>query len=163
LAVQVLAALRSRNAFDPAEIDEAGLGVVMPLGEQGADITRAALLLSGYGDTVAGYQLNRYCTSALDTLRMAFGWIASGAARRAVRGGLESMSRVPMGSDGVAVYTDPAVAAEYPYIPNGVAADLMATLYGFARDDLDGYALRSQQRAAAALADGRFRRSLVPV
>jgi acetyl-CoA C-acetyltransferase len=163
LAAQVLAALIGRNAFDPGEVDEAGLGVVMPLGEQGADITRVALMLAGYGDGVAGYQINRFCTSGLDTLRMAFGLIASGQARAAIGGGLESMSRVPIGSDGGAVYSDPAVNREHPYIPNGVAADLMATLHGFAREDIDRYALRSQQRAATAHAAGRFRRSLVPV
>ena len=163
LATQVLAALRSRNAFDPTEIDEAGLGVVMPVGEQGADITRVALMLAGYGDSVAGYQINRFCTSALDTLRMAYALIASGQARAAIGGGVESMSRVAIGSDGGAVYSDPAVNREYPYIPNGVAADLMATLHGFGRNDVDRYALRSQQRAAAAQAAGHFNRSLVPV
>lgn len=163
LATQVLRALLDRNTFDPEEIDEAGLGVVMPVGEQGADVTRVALMLAGYGESVAGYQMNRFCTSALDTLRMAFGLIASGQARAAIGGGLESMSRVPIGSDGGAVYSDPAVNRTYPYIPNGVAADLMATLYGFTREDVDRYALRSQRRAAQAQAEGRFERSLIPV
>lgn len=163
LATQVLAALLGRNHFDPTEIDEAGLGIVMPVAEQGADLTRVALMMAGYGESVAGYQINRYCTSGLDTLRMGFGLIASGQARAVVGGGVESMSRVPIGSDGGAVYTDPAVNGEYPYIPNGVAADLMAALYGYTRADVDGYALRSQQRAATAQAEGRFARSIVPV
>jgi len=163
LATQVLAALKARSGIDPAWIDEAGLGVVMPVGEQGADLTRVALLQAGYGDGVAGYQLNRFCTSALDTLRLGFGLIASGQARAAIGGGVESMSRVAIGSDGGAVYTDPAVLREFPYIPNGVAADLMATLHGISRDTLDHYALRSHQRAAAAQAAGAFDRALLPV
>ncbi|RJG18840.1 acetyl-CoA C-acetyltransferase [Massilia cavernae] len=163
LATQVLAALRIRNGFDPSRIDEVGLGIVMPVGEQGADLTRVALLQAGYGDSVAGYQLNRFCTSALDTLRMGFGLIASGQAGAAIGGGVESMSRVPIGSDGGAVYSDPAVCRDYLYMPNGVAADLMASLYGFTRDQVDAYAVRSQQRAAAAQAEDRFSASLVPV
>lgn len=149
--------------IDLEDIGEVGFGVVMPIGERGADITRTALLLASYDDEIAGYQLNRFCTSALDTLRLGFGLIASGQARATIGGGLESMSRVAIGSDGGAVYSDPAVTARFPYIPNGVAADLMATLYGFDRESLDRYALRSQQRAAAARAEGRFAGSLVPV
>ena len=163
LAAQVLQALRERNALDPAQIEDVGLGVVMPVGEQGADITRVALLTAGYGDSVAGYQLNRFCTSALDTLKLGFGLVASGQADAVIGGGVESMSRVPIGSDGGAVYTDPAVGRRHPYIPNGVAADLMAMLDGASRDDVDAYAVESQRRAAAAQAEGRFDGSLVPV
>lgn len=163
LASQVLQALRERHTLDPAQIEDVGLGVVMPVGEQGADITRAALLSAGYGDTVAGYQLNRFCTSALDTLKMGIGLIASGQADAVIGGGVESMSRVPIGGDGGAVYSDPAIGRRFPYIPNGVAADLMATLAGIGREALDAYALQSQQRAGLAQADGRFARSLVPV
>jgi acetyl-CoA C-acetyltransferase len=163
LATQVFRALRERNALDPEQIEDVGLGVVMPVGEQGADITRAALLLAGYGDSVAGYQINRFCTSALDTLRLGFGLIASGQADAVIGGGVESMSRVPIGSDGGAVYTDPSVGRQFPYVPNGVAADLMATLEGFAREDVDTYAVESQRRAAHAQAEGYFEHSLVPV
>lgn len=163
LATQVLAALKNRNRFDPSQIGEVGLGVVMPVGEQGADITRAALLQAGYGDSVAGYQLNRFCTSALDTLRMGLGLIASDQVDAAIGGGLESLSRVQIGSDGGAVYCDPSVGQAYPYIPNGVAADLMATLHGITREQVDAYALQSQQRAAAAQAGGFFERSLLAV
>ncbi|MGJ7541689.1 acetyl-CoA C-acetyltransferase [Variovorax sp. LT1R16] len=163
LAAQVLQALRERNSLDPSQIEDVGLGVVMPVGEQGADIARFALLAAGYGDSVGGYQLNRFCTSALDTLKMGFGLVASGQADAVIGGGVESMSRVPIGSDGGAVYTDPAIGRRFPYIPNGVAADLMAALDGVGREDVDAYAVESQRRAAQAQAEGRFDRSLVPV
>jgi len=164
LAATVLRALRARNGdFDPALIDEVGLGIVMPVGEQGADLTRFALLQAGYGETVSGYQLNRFCTSGLDTIKLGHGLIAAGQAEVVIGGGVESMSRVPIGSDGGAAYCDPALGRRYPYIPNGIAADLMATLAGLDRGAVDAYALQSQQRAAAARAEGRFARSLQPV
>ena len=163
LATQVLQALRDRNRLDRFPVDDAGLGIVMPVGEQGADLTRSALLCAGYGDDIGGFQLNRFCTSGLDTVNIGAAQVMSGQAEAFVAGGVESMSRVAIGSDGGACYSDPAVLARYPYIPNGVAADLMATLDGFGRDDLDAYALRSQQRASQASAEGRFDASLVPV
>jgi acetyl-CoA C-acetyltransferase len=163
LAATVLRALKDRNHIDPLDIEDVGLGVVMPIGEQGADITRAALLQAGYGETVSGYQLNRFCTSGLDTLKMAFGLIASGQADAVIGGGVESMSRVAIGSDGGAVYTDPSLGRQYPYVPNGVCGDLMATLDGFTREDLDTYGVESQRRAAAAQENGWFARSLVAV
>ncbi|HIV73128.1 MAG TPA: acetyl-CoA C-acetyltransferase [Candidatus Aquabacterium excrementipullorum] len=163
LAAHVLRGLRERNGFDADEIDDVGLGVVMPVGEQGADITRAALLAAGYGDGVTGYQLNRFCTSALDTLKMGHALIAAGQAEAVIGGGVESMSRVAIGSDGGATYTDPAIGRHHPYIPNGVAADLMATLEGFSREQVDAYACESQRRAGAAQAAGYFDRSLLPV
>lgn len=135
----------------------------MPVGEQGADLTRSALLMAGYGDGVPGYQVNRFCTSGLDALKFGVGLVASGQADAVIGGGVESMSRVAIGSDGGAAYTDPLVGLQFPYVPNGVCADLMATLDGFTREDLDGYALDSQRRAAAAAAGNRFRRSLVAV
>lgn len=163
LASTVLRALKDRNGIDPADIEDVGLGVVMPVGEQGADITRYALLDAGYGDTVSGYQLNRFCTSGLDTLKMGFGLIASGQAEACIGGGVESMSRVRIGSDGGAAYTDVRLGQAFPYIPNGVCADLMATLDGTAREQLDAYAVESQRRAVEARRQGRFSRSLVPV
>ena len=163
LAARVLQGLRERNGFDADAIDDVGLGVVMPVGEQGADIARAALLEAGYGDHVTGYQLNRFCTSALDTIKMGHALIAAGQADAAIGGGVESMSRVAIGSDGGATYTDPAVGRHHPYIPNGVAADLMATLEGLTREQLDAYACESQRRAAAAQAAGYFDRALLPV
>ncbi|QNP48533.1 acetyl-CoA C-acetyltransferase [Diaphorobacter aerolatus] len=163
LAIQTLNALRERSIAHPAEIDDVGLGVVMPIGEQGADITRVALLEAGYGDSVSGFQLNRFCTSALDTVKLVAGLIASGQADAAIGGGVESMSRVQIGSDGGAVYTDPSIGARHPYIPNGVAADLMAALDGVTRAEVDAYAVESQRRAAEAVASGRFDASLIPV
>jgi acetyl-CoA C-acetyltransferase len=163
LAASVLQALQARLALDTRLIDEVGLGVVMPVGEQGADLARTAALMAGYDEAVAGYQLNRFCTSALDTLKLGAALIASGQADAVVGGGVESMSRVPIGSDGGASYTDPNVGRRFPYIPNGVAADLMATRAGLGRQDLDAYALQSQQRATHALAQGHFARSVIPV
>ena len=163
LAAQVLRGLRERHALDPTQIEDVGLGVVMPVGEQGADITRAALLLAGYGDSATGFQINRFCTSSLDALKMGFGLVASGQADAFIGGGVESMSRVAIGSDGGAVYTDPTVGSRYPYIPNGVAADLMAALDGVDRAGVDAYAMESQRRAAQAQAEGRFDGSLLPV
>jgi len=163
LAAQTLAALRSRNGLNPALVDDVGMGVVMPLGEQGADLTRTALLAAGYGDTVPGYQLNRYCVSGLDTINMAASAIMAGQIEAAIGGGVESMSRVPIGSDGGAIYADPSVTARHIYMPNGVAADLIANLEGVGRPELDAYAARSQQRAAHAQEQGYFDRSLINV
>jgi acetyl-CoA C-acetyltransferase len=163
LAATVLRALKERNDIQPEDIEDVGLGVVMPIGEQGADITRSALLQAGYGDTLSGYQLNRFCTSGLDTLKMGFGLIASGQAEAVIGGGVESMSRVAIGSDGGAAYTDPELGRQFPYIPNGVCADLMATLDGIGREELDAYGVESQRRAATAQQNGWFDGSLVPV
>lgn len=163
LAAAVLRALKERNDIQPEDIEDVGLGVVMPIGEQGADIARAALLQAGYGDGLSGYQINRFCTSGLDTLKMGFGLIASGQADAVIGGGVESMSRVAIGSDGGAAYTDPELGRRYPYIPNGVCGDLMATLDGITREELDGYGVESQRRAAIAQQNGWFDRSLVPV
>lgn len=163
LASQVLAALRARNGLDPSMVDDVGLGIVMPIGEQGSDLTRSALLDAGYGDTVPGFQINRFCTSALDSVNLIASAIMAGQADAGIGGGVESMSRVTIGSDGGACYTDPQITRRYPYIPNGTGADLMATLGNFSREQIDAYAMTSQQRAARASADGYFRRSIVPV
>jgi len=163
LAAGLLASLRARNGFAGEAIDDVGLGIVMPVGEQGADLTRTALLAAGYGDTVTGFQVNRFCTSGLDTVKFGHALIASGQADAVIGGGVESMSRVPIGADGGAAYVDPRIGVTHPYIPNGVAADLMATLNGFTRDDVDAYAVESQRRAAEAVAGGRFAKSINPV
>lgn len=163
LAAQVLRALRERHALDPALIEEVGLGIVMPLGEQGSDLPRIALLAAGYGDSVPGYQLNRFCVSGLDTVNQAAASIMAGQIDAAIGGGIESMSRVAIGSDGGAIYTDPSITRQFAYMPNGVAADLIATLEGLTRRDVDAYAMESQMRAAHASAQGYFDRSLVPV
>ncbi|NPT56412.1 acetyl-CoA C-acetyltransferase [Paraburkholderia elongata] len=163
LASQVLIALKDRNRLDTHQIDDVGLGIVMPVGEQGADLTRFALLNAGYGEHLAGYQINRFCTSALDAVNQAAGVIQAGHADAAIGGGVESMSRVPIGSDGGACYTDPRLAHQFPYMPNGVAADLMAALGGFSRGDVDSYAAESQRRADLARSSGHFAASLVVV
>jgi acetyl-CoA C-acetyltransferase len=163
LATQVLSALRVRNGIGPDSIGDVGLGVVMPLGEQGADLTRTALLQAGYGDTVPGFQLNRFCTSALDTVNLVAAAIMSGQISGGIGGGVESMSRVGIGSDGGACYTDPQVTQRYAYIPNGVCADLMAALGGFTREQVDAYSMESQRRAAHARSQGYFDASLAPV
>ncbi|MNF42006.1 putative acyltransferase [compost metagenome] len=163
LISQVLLALRLRNQLDPSQIDDVGLGIVMPIGEQGADLTRFALLDAGYGDQVPGYQINRYCTSALDAINQAAASVISGAATAIVAGGVESMSRVAIGSDGGPCYSDPHITRRFPYMPNGVGADLMAALNGFDRNDVDAYAVESQRRAAYASSQGYFDRSLLAV
>lgn len=163
LASQVLRQLHQRNNFDATAIDDVGFGIVMPIGEQGADLTRSALLEAGYGSNVPGYQLNRFCTSSLDTLNLGVASIMAGINSGVIAGGVESMSRVAIGSDGGACYSDPQVLKSYPYMPNGVAADLLAALSGFNRHDIDSYAAQSQQRAGYAQAQGYFANSLIEV
>ena len=163
LATQVLEALRDRNDLDTSKVDDVVLGCVAPVGEQGADIARTAVLTADYAESVAGVQINRFCASGLEAVNMAAAKVMSGEAELAIGGGVESMSRVPMGSDGGAWPTDPSSAFKTYFTPQGISADLIATLYGFSRDDVDAYAVESQKRAAASWADGRFKKSVVPV
>ena len=163
LATQVLEALRDRNNLDTSKVDDVVLGCVAPVGEQGSDIARTAVLTADYAESVAGVQINRFCASGLEAVNMAAAKVASGEAQLAIGGGVESMSRVPMGSDGGAWPTDPSSAFKTYFAPQGVSADLIASLYGFSRDDVDAYAVESQKRAAAAWAEGRFKKSVVPV
>ena len=163
LATQTLSALQKQAQFDPALIGDVGLGIVMPVGEQGCDLTRFALLEAGYGHSAAGYQLNRFCTSGLDTVKFAAAIVGANETEAAIGGGVEMMSRVAMGSDGGAAYSDPELRKRYPYIPNGVAGDLMATLNGITREEVDAYAAESQARATTAREEGRFAKSLFPV
>ncbi|WP_313802375.1 acetyl-CoA C-acetyltransferase [Sphingobium sp.] len=163
LAAAPMRALHERNAFPTDAIEEVVLGCVVPFGEQGGDIARSAVLAAGYDPSVPGAHLNRFCSSGLDAVNMISGQIAAGQAGLAVAGGVESMSRVPMGSDQGAWVSDPRETFLTRYIPQGVAADLIATLRGYSRDDVDGYAVSSQQRAAAAQAGGHFDRSVIPV
>ncbi len=163
LAAQTLSALQERNKFDASLIGDVGLGIVTPVDEQGCDLTRFALLEAGYGDSATGYQINRFCTSGLDTVKFAAAMVTAGQTDAAIGGGVEMMSRVTMGSDGGAAYSDPVLRERFPYIPNGVAGDLMATLYGFSREDVDQYAANSQARAALAREQGRFAHSLFKV
>ena len=163
LATQVLENLRDRNNLDTSKVDDVVMGCVSPVGEQGADITRTAVLAADYAETTAGVQVNRFCASGLEACNMAAAKVISGEADMAIGGGVESMSRVPMGSDGGAWPTDPSSAFKTYFAPQGIGADLIATLYGFSRDDVDAYAVESQKRAARAWAEGRFSKSVVPV
>ena len=163
LASQALGAIKSRNNLDTTLVDDVVMGVVDPVGEAAADIARTAALVAGYGDTVAGVQINRFCASGLDAVNFAAAQIMSGQQKLAVGGGVESMSRVGIGSAGGAWSIDPSIAVAHYFLPQGVSADLIATKYGFSRDDVDAYAVESQKRAAAAWDDGRFSRSVVSV
>jgi acetyl-CoA C-acetyltransferase len=163
LASQALGAVKSRNDLDPTLVDDVVLGVVDPVGEAGGDIARAAALVAGYGDSVAGVQINRFCASGLDAVNFAAAQIMSGQQDMAIGGGVESMSRVGIGASGGAWAVDPTIAVAHYFMPQGISADLIATKYGFSRDDVDAYAVESQKRAAAAWQDGRFRHSVMPV
>ena len=163
LATQVLEALRDRNDLDTSKVDDVVLGCVSPVGEQGADIARTAVLAADYAETTAGVQINRFCASGLEACNMAAAKVMTGEADMAVGGGVESMSRVAMGSDGGAWPLDPSSAFKTYFAPQGIGADLIATLGGFSRDDVDAYAVESQRRAARSWAEGRFKNSVVPV
>ncbi|MEJ2383225.1 MAG: acetyl-CoA C-acetyltransferase [Xanthomonadales bacterium] len=163
LATQVLCALRDRNGLDTAMLDDVILGCVAPVGEQGANVARVAAMNADYAESVPGQQLNRFCASGLEAVNNAAAQIMSGQADAVVGGGLESMSRVPMMSDGGAWAIDPQVAYHTHFVPQGISADLIATLYGISREDADRYALASQQRAAHAWSEGYFARSVVPI
>ncbi len=149
--------------LDPSAIDDVVLGCVSPVGDQGMDIAKTAALKAGLPDTVSGVQLNRFCASGLEAVNMAAQKVASGWEDLVLAGGVESMSRVPMGSDGGAWPMDPATNMETSFVPQGIGADLIATVEGFTRDDVDAYAVRSQERAARAEDEGRFKNSVVPV
>ena len=163
LATQALAALKDRNSLDPAIVDDVVMGCVDPVGEAGGDIARVAAICAGYGDGVPGVQINRFCASGLDAVNFAAAEVMSGQHDMAVGGGVESMSRVGIGASGGAWPVDPAIALKYYFLPQGISADLIATKYGFSRDDVDAYAVESQQRAAAAWDEGRFAKSVIRV
>ncbi|WP_067664201.1 acetyl-CoA C-acetyltransferase [Nocardia miyunensis] len=155
-----------RNRFpdlDEDRISDIILGVVSPVGDQGADIARTTVLTAGLPDTVGGIQINRFCASGLEAVNLAAQKVRSGFDDIVLAGGVESMSRVPMGSDGGAMFTDPITAYENYIAPQGIGADLIATIEGFSREDVDAYAVRSQERAAAAWSGGYFTKSVVPV
>lgn len=162
LVVTLLEELKSRHRLDTAQVDDVILGCVMPVLEQGFDVARMAVLLSSWDQGVPGVQLNRFCSSGLEAVQQAAGRIRSGWEHLMVAGGVESMSRVPMGADLGAVY-DPASAVAMHFVPQGISADLIATLEDFSRGDVDAYAAESQRRAAAAQEEGRFEKSVVPV
>ena len=163
LATQVLEAVRDRNDIDTANIDDVAFGCVSPVGEQGAVVTRSAILNAGFADTTAGIHVNRFCASGLESINIAASKVKAGEADLTIGGGVESMSRVPMGSDGGAMATDPAVTFKTYFVPQGISADLIATKYGISRDDADAYAVESQKRAAKSWEEKRFAKSIVPV
>ena len=163
LLAGVLTHLQQRNGFDTAAVDDVVMGVVSPIGEQGSVIAKVAALKAGWDWRCSGVQINRFCASGLEAVNMAAMKVKSGWEDLVVAGGVESMSRVPIGSDGGAWAQDPATNSDTLFVPQGIGADLIATLEGFTRDDVDAFALESQKRAAAARAAGYFKGSIVPV
>ena len=163
LAKSVLEQIRDRNDLDTSLVDDVVLGCVEPVGEQGSDIARVAVLDADYAETTAGVQINRFCASGLEATNMAAAQVMSGQADMAIGGGVESMSRVPMMSSGGAWAVDPAVAFHTYFAPQGIGADLIATKWGYSRDDVDAYAIESQKRAKHAKDNGHFDGSIVPV
>ncbi|MCK8658533.1 acetyl-CoA C-acetyltransferase [Pseudomonas umsongensis] len=163
LVAGLLTALQQRTDLDSSQVDDVVLGCVTPIGDQGADIAKTAVQMADWDVSVAGVQINRFCASGLEAVNLGAMKVRSGFEDLVVVGGVESMSRVPMGSDGGAWALDPETNLHSHFIPQGVSADLIATLEGFSRQDVDAYALHSQQKAARARADGSFNQSLVPV
>jgi acetyl-CoA C-acetyltransferase len=163
LSVTTLGAIRDRSGIDPVLIEDVVLGCVDPVGEAGGDIARAAALKAGFGKDTPGVQINRFCASGLDAVNLAAAQVMSGMKDLAIGGGVESMSRIGMSASGGAWPVDPGIAIPNYFLPQGISADLIATKYGFTRDDCDSYAVQSQKRAAAAWEAGRFAKSVVPV
>jgi acetyl-CoA C-acetyltransferase len=163
LAVTTLDAIRKRNNLDPVLVEDVVLGCVDPVGEAGGDIARAAALKAGFGKEVPGVQINRFCASGLDAVNLAAAQVMAGMKDLVIGGGVESMSRIGMGASGGAWPVDPGIAIANYFLPQGISADLIATKYGFSRDDVDAYAVESQKRAAKAWDEGRFKNSVVPV
>src|SRR5258708_7727152 len=164
LVVGLMHETLSRNPnFDPSRVDDVVLGCVTPIGDQGADIAKTAAIKAGLPETVAGVQVNRFCASGLEAVNIAAQKVASGWEDLVLAGGVESMSRVPMGTDGAACAIDPETNYDTSFIPQGVSADLIATLEEFSREDVDGYAVQSQERAWNAQQEGRFENTVVPL
>jgi acetyl-CoA C-acetyltransferase len=163
LAAQTLAAVRDRNNLDTKLVDDVVLGCVDPVGEAGGDIARASALVAGLGNHVPGVQINRFCASGLDAVNFAAAEVMSGQHDMTIGGGVESMSRVGIGASGGAWPVDPTIAVSHYFMPQGISADLIATKYGFSRDDVDALAVESQKRAAKAWEDGRFKKSVLTV
>ncbi|MCA1297945.1 acetyl-CoA C-acetyltransferase [Stappia indica] len=163
LAAGVLEEIRDRNTLDTAQVDDVVLGCVDPIGEAGGDVARAAVFAAGYDQSVPGIQINRFCASGLDAVNFGAAQVMSGQHDLVVAGGVESMSRIGIGASGGAWPVDPQVALPSYFMPQGVSADLIATKYGFSRDDVDAYAAESQRRAAHAWDQGYFSRSVTPV
>jgi len=163
LGTQVLKAVRDRNNLDTKVVDDVVFGCVDPVGEQGSNIARIAVLNADYAETTAGVQINRFCASGLEACNMAAAQVMSGQSDMTIGGGVESMSRVGMGASGGAWATDPSIAIKSYFAPQGIGADLIATIEGFSRDDVDAYSVESQKRAANAWKNGFFKKSVIPV
>lgn len=163
LASQTLKALEKRNNINTEDVDDVVLGCVHPVREQGADIARTAVLEANWHQSVSGAQVDRFCASGLEAINIAAGQIMSGQSDMTVGGGVESMSRVPMGSSGGAWMTDPDVAYNTYFVPQGISADLLATKYNYSRTDVDSYAVESQKRATTAWKQKKFKKSIIPV
>ena len=163
LLAQVLVSLRDRNELDTSLVEDVIAGCGSPIGEQGSAIGRSAVLAADYAETVPGQQIHRYCSSGLEAVNLAAAKISSGQSELVVACGVESMSRIPIGSSGGAWSSDPELAHKIHFVPQGISADLIATIHGFSRNDLDRYAVASQQRAAQAWSEGRFDNSVMPV
>ena len=163
LLVGLLTELQARHRFDTAAVDDVVMGIVSPVGEQGSVLPKVAALKAGWDFRCAGVQVNRFCASGLEAVNLAAQKVRSGWEDLVVAGGVESMSRVPIGSDGGAWAQDPATNSETLFVPQGIGADLIATLDGYTRADVDAFALESQRRATAARAAGYFKNSVVPV
>jgi acetyl-CoA C-acetyltransferase len=163
LASQALGAIKQRNKLDTELVDDVVLGCVDPVGEAGGDIARVSAIMAGFGDEVPGVQINRFCASGLDAVNFAAAEVMSGQHDMTVGGGVESMSRVGIGASGGAWPIDPSIALKSYFVPQGISADLIATKYGFSRDDVDAYAVESQKRAGQAWDEGRFKNSVITV
>jgi acetyl-CoA C-acetyltransferase len=163
LSALVLDAIRERNGLPENAVEDVIWGNVTQVGEQGGCLARSAVLASGLGERIPGLSINRFCASGLEAVNLAANQVKAGAGEAYVAGGVEMMSRVPMGSDGAAIAVDPSLAMKAYFVPQGIAADVIATRYGFSRDDCDALAVESQRRAAAAWGEGRFARSVVAV
>jgi len=163
MVTQLLQALRDRNELDTTLLDDVIIGMAQPVGEQGGVLARAAVLQAGYAQTVAGQQIHRFCATGLDAVSLIAAQVASGMIQAGIGGGVESMSRTVMGYDSGAWTSDPSVAYQNYYAPQGIGADMIATLDGYSREDVDAFAVESQNRAAKAWEEGRFRKSIVPM
>ena len=163
LSSMILQALKTRNNLETSLLDDVIWGNVTQIGEQGGCLARSAVLLSDYNQCVAGLSINRFCASGLEAINLAANQVKAGAGDGYVAGGVEMMSRIPMGSDGAAIAVDPELAMKSYFVPQGISADLIATEYGFSREDVDSYAVESQKRALKAWSEKRFEKSIVPI
>jgi len=163
MATQLLEAVRDRNKLDTAQLDDVIIGMAQPVGEQGGVLARAAVLNAGYAQTVGGQQIHRFCATGLDAVNLIAAQVAAGMIDAGIGGGVESMSRTVMGYDSGAWTSDPSVAYTNHYAPQGIGADMIATLDGYTRDDVDNFAVESQRRAAVSWQEGRFKDAIVPV